>query len=53
MSILNVYLFILREREAEREAEREEERESQVGSALSEQSLMQGSVSQTVDHDLS
>ena len=51
---LIVYLFMLRERERERlgtsrgGAEREGERESQAGSALSAQSLMEGSIPQTM-----
>ena len=45
--IVFIYLFLfLRERVQAGKGERERERESQAGSALSEQSLMQGSNSQ-------
>ena len=52
-------LFILRERERKTHSswggvqrERAGERESQAGSTLSVQSPMQGSIPQTIDHDL-
>ena len=46
--LISIYLFILRESVSSRGPDREGERESQGGSTLSVQSLMWGSISQTM-----